>query len=173
MSELRGWIYRLLGREQLPEGFTGTLDGEERVLASATVSGGGVVVATSRGLWLPEGRRIGWHLVSKATWDSGALTVIEAVEQDVVGDAVILAEQRPMPVRLSDPGRVPEVVHKRVTSSIRSRRRVELPGGGAWFVDRAVAGRDGVQVQVRPDPGTEPEALRQAVERAADREEVD
>jgi len=51
-------------------------------------------------------------------------------------------------------------VHKRVTGSIRSRHHRDLPGGGAWFVQRAVPGRDGLVLQVRPDQGTAPEAVR-------------
>ena len=42
------------------------------------LAGGGHLVLTQLGLWVPEGaeaRRIGWHLVSKATWKSGALAV--------------------------------------------------------------------------------------------------
>lgn len=163
------WLHRLLGREVLPAGFAGQLDGEERVLASATVSGsvgGGVLVATSYGLWLPEGRRIGWQLVSKATWGGGELTVIEAEESGTVGAAVLLVDRPPRRLPLTEPGRIPEMVHRRVTSSIRARVRVELPGGGAWFVRRATPGRDGAQVQVRPDPETDPEALRRAADGA-------
>jgi hypothetical protein len=50
---------------------------------------------------------------------------------------------------------VPEIVHTRVTGSIRSRHYRDLPGGGAWFVQRKVPGRDGVVLQVRADPGTD------------------
>jgi hypothetical protein len=157
-----GWLRRLLG-QNVPAGFTGTLADEENLLAVA-----GDLVATSLGLWLPGddgARRVGWHLISKATWGGGTLSVIEAEESDTAGGAVLLAD---LPVRrfvLEEPGTLPRVVHARVTGSIRSRHHQELPGGGAWFVQRKVPGVDGIVLQVRPDPGTDPaQALAFAVE---------
>jgi hypothetical protein len=52
-------------------------------------------------------------------------------------------------------------VHARVEGTIRSRHHRSLPGGGAWFVQRRVPGRDGVLLQVRADPGTDEAAVRQ------------
>ena len=95
------------------------------------------------------------------------LTVIEARETGALGPAgadgpgrAVLLEDRP-PIRLGlvDAGRVPEVVHARVTGSIRSRHHRDLPGGGAWFVQRKVPGVDGIVLQVRSDPGTDPDAV--------------
>lgn len=151
------------GRPSLPAGFGGTLDPEERVLATAEIAGGGQLVVTSWGIWLPGDapRRIGWHLVSKATWGEGALVVVEAVESETVGGAVLLADQPPQRLRLVAPGKVPQVVHERVTGSIRSRHHRALPGGGAWFLQRKVPGRDGTVLQVRADPGTDAAAVRQ------------
>jgi hypothetical protein len=176
VSRWPGWR-QLLGGERLPEGFAGRLDAEERVLASAKVAGGGVVggevvgggylVLTSFGLWLPEGRRIGWHQLSKATWGGGALTLVEAEEEAVAEDVVLLHDLPARRFPLASPGRVPETVHKRVTSSIRFRHRRELPGGGAWFVQRGVAGRDGLLLQVRADPGTDPAAVRRVATQVA------
>jgi hypothetical protein len=48
-----------------------------------------------------------------------------------------------------------------VEGSIKSRHRRELPGGGAWFVQRKISGRDGTVLQVRPDPGTDEAVVRQ------------
>lgn len=162
---------RLLGREPVPEGFLGRLDAEERVLASAPVNSGGALVASSLGLWLPEGRRIGWHLVSKAVWSGGAMTVVEAEEDDPLdgadGAVVLLHDLPPRRLPLGEPGALPEVVHKRVTGSIRSRHRRELPGGGAWFVQRGVPGRDGLVLQVRADPGTDQDAVRRVATQVA------
>ena len=56
---------------------------------------------------------------------------------------------------------MPEAVHARVTGSIRSRHHRDLPGGGAWFVQRKVPGRDGIVLQVRADPGTDTDVVRQ------------
>jgi hypothetical protein len=111
------------------------------------------------GLWLPGSRRVGWHMISKATWGGGTLVLIEATEASRSGDAVVLADLPPVRYVLIDSGRLPDIVHTRVTKSIASRHRQELPGGGAWFVQRKVPGQDGITLQVRPDPGTSPEAV--------------
>jgi hypothetical protein len=153
---------RLLHRPALPDGVV--LDTDEHVVAAAEVTGGGQVVVTSRGLWLAGSgaalQRLSWHLISKATWEGGALAVIPAREVETVEGAVLIADEPPMRVRLAEPGRVPEAVHRRVTGSIKSRHHRALPGGGAWFVQRTVAGRDGIVLQVRPDPGTDADAVR-------------
>lgn len=159
---MSGWR-RLLGRDVLPAGFAGRLDADELVLATAALAGGGHVVVTSLGVWLPEGRRVAWHLVSKATWSGGAIGLVEADVLDSVDGVVLLADRPVRALRLAEPGRVPQVVHERVTSSVRTRHHRDLPGGGAWFVQRKIAGRDGVVLQVRPDPGTDEAALRQVV----------
>jgi hypothetical protein len=167
---LRATLRRLLGDEGLPEGFPGRLEPDERVLATAGTADGAHLVVTSWGLWLPEpggARRLGWHLVSCAVWRGGALAVVEAEEVETLGGtehgpgAVLLADRPVRRFRLAEPGRVPEAVHARVEGSIRSRHRRELTGGGAWFVQRKVPGRDGTVLQVRPDPGTEPAAVAQ------------
>lgn len=157
-------IRRALGRDELPEGFAARLEPDERVLAVAVLTGGGHVVVTSWGLWIPADdgavRRVGWHLVSRAAWGNGALELVEAVEEPA-GAAVLLTDRPVRRLRLAEPGRVPEIVHERVTGSIRSRHHRDLPGGGAWFVQRKVPGRDGIVLQVRPDPGTDLAAARQ------------
>ena len=162
VAPLSRLLSRLLGRGVLPADFPATLDAEEHVLAAAALSDGGHVVATSLGLWLPEGRhvvRVGWHLVSKATWANGTLSIVVADETGRAGEAVLLADRPPRRLRLAKAGKLPEVVHQRVIGSIRSRHHHELPGGGAWFVQRKVPGQDGVVLQVRPDPGTDAETL--------------
>lgn len=155
------FLDRLFGG--VPKGFRGKLDADEAVVAAAAVRGGGHVVATSHGLWVPDGegaRRVGWHLVAKATWGSGAFVIIEAEESERAGDAVILADLPPVKIVVEAPGKLPQAVHQRVTGSIRSRHHRELPGGGAWFVQRKVPGANGTVLQVRPDPGTDLDAVR-------------
>jgi hypothetical protein len=162
VSPLRA-VKALLARDAPPEGFTGVLEGDERLLAHAPVAGGGHVVVTSWGLWVPgdDGdRRVGWHRVSKAVWRDGAIVLVEADEDEVAPGVALLTDRPPRRLRLTEPGRVPEVVHQRVTGSIRTRHHRDLPGGGAWFVQRRVAGRDGVVLQVRPDPGTDLDLVR-------------
>ncbi|MHA6784392.1 hypothetical protein ACVGOW_25860 [Pseudonocardia saturnea] len=168
-------IRRVLGRDELPNGFPGRLEPDERVLAVGVLTGGGHLVVTSWGLWIPAPddavRRVGWHLVSRAAWGSGsgkggAIELVEADEEQA-GAAVLLIDRPVRRLRLADPGRVPEVVQERVTASIRTRHHRDLPGGGAWFVQRKVPGRDGIVLQVRPDPGTDPAAARQVAADAA------
>jgi hypothetical protein len=162
--KLPGFLHKLAGRDGLPEGFAGTLETDERVLAVATLTAPDQhLVATSLGLWLPTDdgpRRLGWHLVSKASWQNSTLVLLEATESEEVDGAVLLTDKTPVRWRIADPGRLPEVVHARVEGSIKSRHHRELPGGGAWFVQRKVAGRDGILLQVRPDPGTDLDAVR-------------
>lgn len=171
-------LRRLLGRAEVPAGFTGRLDADEHVLAAAALTGeDGHLVATSLGLWLPGPRRLSWHLISLASWQNGAIALVEATERETFGGAVLIADLPPRRLRPAEPGRVPEVVHARVTASIRSRHHRELPGsvaagagaprGGAWFVQRKVPGRDGIVLQVRPDPGTDEAAVRRVTEAVA------
>ena len=185
---LRATLRRLLGGDGLPEGFGGRLEADERVLAVAHTADGTHLVVTSWGLWLPEPdtadgpRRVGWHLVSRAVWRNGALAVVEAVEEEIpaeegaagegtagegsAGDgppAVLLTDRPARRFRLVEPAGVPEAVHARVEASIRSRHHRDLPGGGAWFVQRKVPGRDGTVLQVRPDAGTDRAVVVQVV----------
>jgi hypothetical protein len=151
---IRRWWQQLLGGTPPPEGFDGPLDRNERVLGSAPAAGGGHLVATSLGLWLPkEGghRRIGWHLVSKATWDGRALTIIEADEVGSQGDAVLIADRPPRRFPLPEPGAVPEIVHARVTRSVLQSEHRQHADGRELVVRRRVPGRDGIQVQIRRD----------------------
>jgi hypothetical protein len=162
-----GWLRRLFG-SGAPEGFSGTLASDENVLGWAVADGGEYLVATSLGLWLGD-RRVGWHLISKATWGGGALTVIEAVEEGTAGEAMVLADQPPRRFVLAEPGAVPRVVQARVTGSIRNRHHHDLPGGGAWFVQRQVPGGGGIVLQVRPDPGADAESVRRLAAEVAAR----
>jgi hypothetical protein len=164
VTALRDALRRILRGDGLPDGFPGRLEAEERVLATASTADGGHLVVTSWGLWIPDGdgvRRVGWHLVSRASWRNGSLALVEADEVEEIGSgdgprAVLLADRPARRFRLTEPDRVPEVVHARVEGSFRSRHHRDLPGGGAWFVQRKIAGRDGTVLQVRPDPGTDP-----------------
>jgi hypothetical protein len=157
-------VRRILRRDELPPGFAGGLEPDERVLGSASLSNGGHVVVTSHGIWLPDDgamRRVGWHLVSKAKWQGGAIVLVEAREEENLGGIVLISDLPPVRLPLADPGRVPQLVHERVTGSIRSRHHRDLPVGGAWFVQRKVPGRDRVVLQVRADPGTDVAVVRQ------------
>lgn len=167
---LWGRMWRRISGE-LPAGFTGTLEPDERVVAVSAVTDGGYLVLTQLGVWVPEGalaRRVGWHLISKAVWDRSSLYLTEAVSTGIVGQAVLLSDLPARCFTLVKAGKVPEVVRARVTRSIRTSQRIALPGGGAWFVQRRIPGHDGVVLQVRADPGTSPEAVHQAASEVAE-----
>lgn len=155
---MTSWLRRLrsaVTATPVPDGFGGTLDPDERVLTSAPIGGGGGrIVVTTLGVWLPEStaeyRRIGWHLVSKATWSGRFLTIIEADEVGTDGTAVVIADRQPRQVALPEPGNIPELVHQRVTRTVLHSER---NAAGDIVVRRRVPGRDGVQVQVRRAAG--------------------
>lgn len=166
---LSRWWRRVSG-PSVPEEVRAVLDPDEDVVAAAAADHGHVVV-TRFGLWLPGEtgpRRVGWHLVSRAAWDAGTLTVVEAVESEDLGGAVLLRDLPPVVVAVPRAGRLPELVRRRVEGSIRARHRTDLAdGGGAWFVLRKVPGSDGVTLQARPDDGTDVEAVRAMTREAA------
>ncbi|MCP2252656.1 hypothetical protein LY13_001399 [Prauserella aidingensis] len=167
---LSRWWRRISG-PAVPDDVRAALDPDEDVVAAAEADHGHVVV-TRLGLWIPGEagpRRVGWHLVSKAGWDAGTLTVVEAVETEEAGGAVLLRDLPPVRVAVPRAGRLPELVRRRVEGSIRARHRADLAdGGGAWFVLRKVPGADGVMLQARPDPGTDVEAVRAMAREAAE-----
>lgn len=162
------WLRRLVG-DPLPDDFPGSLEPGENALSVAKVAGGGYVVVTELGLWLPPGRRVGWHLISKVTWAEGVLTVVEAEELGAAGAAVLLTDRQPTRFELPRPGKVPWMVRQRVDGSIRGRHRHELIGGGVWFVRRKVPGKDGVVLQAKPDPGVDPSVVAAIAREAAEK----
>ncbi|WP_236796186.1 hypothetical protein [Amycolatopsis sp. GM8] len=162
------WLRWLIG-DRLPDGFPGELAASENALSVAEVAYGGHLVVTELGLWLPEGRRVGWHLISKAVWGEGILTLIEAREVGSAGAAVVLADREPVRFALPRPGKLPVMVRQRVDASIRGRHRHELASGGVWFVQRKVPGQDGTVLQARPDPGVDPDVVAAIAREAAQR----
>ena len=134
------------------------LDRDERVVSWAPAPGG-AVVATPLGLWLPgHPDRLAWHLIDKAIWRDGILTLIPAVD---AGDGV-LVEQPPRAVRLDRPRDIPQTVRVRVEKAIAFTRHHPLPGPegrgvrrGVRVVGRRVPGRDGVTWQLVFDDGVD------------------
>jgi hypothetical protein len=140
-------------RETPPAELTALLSREDRVLSWADAADGGVVLASTRGLWWPEPdapRLIGWHLIDKAVWRDGVLTVIEA---EVVDDLLLL-ERPALSLQLSKPRDLPPTVRKRIESNVVRSELRSVPGGAGRFVARRVPGRDGVVWRVRLEPGT-------------------
>lgn len=166
------FLRRLLG-DRRPDGFAGSLDPGEDVVDSAPIEGGGHLVVTQLGLWIPDGtggaRRVGWHLVGKAAWKGGVFTLTESEEAGNAGSAVVLADLAPVRFSLPEPGKVPHHVRLRVDGSVRSRHRQEIGDGGAWFVQRKIPGRDGSVLQVRPDPGTDVTLVEAIAEQVAEK----
>ena len=145
---------RLFGRrEQPPAEALAALDRDERVVSWGSAAGGGAVLATPLGLWLPGAtERISWHLIDKATWQDGVLSVVAARD---TGDGV-LDELPARSVRIAVPRDLPQTVRSRVERTIASTRYYRLPtGSGVRVVGRRVPGRDGVSWQLVFDPGVD------------------
>jgi hypothetical protein len=116
------------------------------VLSSATTDSGDRLVATNLGLWvMGPGRdavRHYWDEIDRATWAEGVLTV-----ERLVGDRSRLVH------RLPKPGRLPELVRDRVTSSIVVSERSAVPGGHVRVVARRRPGVDRLRWGLLYDPG--------------------
>ncbi|MFS8100287.1 hypothetical protein LFM09_24465 [Lentzea alba] len=152
-------LFRRLFGSGAPDGFTGSLEPDEVVIAFAPVEGGHLVV-TSLGLWVPGPRRIGWHLISKVKWE-GTLRVVEAAEASLEGPVVLLEDLPAQRFAVDDPGRVLRAISQRVEGSIRARERVESPG--VWILQRKIPGQDGFVWQARGDAGVDLAAVREVV----------
>jgi hypothetical protein len=144
-------------RPKLPADRRPPLESDERVLAWARVGEGEdapVIVVTNRGLWQPDGTRLGWHEIHKVAWSGRELRITPAeVAEARPGYAVLLDA----PVRgylLLDPGEVPDQVRARVTRSVAYTSHHPLPTGGVRVVGRRVSGMDGLSWAVRYDKGT-------------------
>lgn len=128
---------------------------------SSAVPADGSVLAVSRfGLWIVEGEtaaRIDWHLVSKARLAEGELRLTVADEIATWADGTVLLRDRAPrslhPQRLT---RLTDAVHQRVRASVAASSHLDWPGAGGWVVLRRIAGRDGLTVQLRLDPGADP-----------------
>ena len=141
-------------RPKLPPALRPDLEAEERILAWAAVSDSAVLVATNRGLWLPERVRLGWHEIHKAAWSGRELRVTPAeVAQERDGYAV-LVDAPVVAYLLLDPGELPDQVRTRVTRSVAYTAHYPLPVGGVRVVGRRISGKDGLSWAVRYDSGT-------------------
>jgi hypothetical protein len=139
-------------REAAPPEIVRLLAKDDRVVSWARAVDG-VVLASRHGLWWPDpagSRMIGWHLIDKAVWDEGRLTVTEA---EVVDD-LILRELSPVTLQIEQPRDLPPTIRKRVETSVVRSEVVILPGGAVRLVARRVTGRDGVSWWARLEAGT-------------------
>ncbi len=116
----------------------------DRVLTHAVTPDGGYVVAADRALYLPDGARLPWHLIDRATWGEDGLSVLAT-------DGTIRT------VAVAKPGRLPEAVRERITASIVVSRHVTLPGrGGVRLVARRVPGEAELSWEFVFDEGLDP-----------------
>ena len=121
--------------------------GEHRV-AWAVTTDGAPVVATDRALVLPDGGRLEWPQVERATWRPPLLTVLEVAEVEGTGAAHALA--------LSQEGELPAVVRTRVTGSVAWSSHERLsPRGGVRVVGRRVPDEELLRWQLVYDVGTD------------------
>jgi hypothetical protein len=141
-------------RPKLPAELRPALLPDERVLAWAAVEPSGAVVATNQGLWLPDGKRLGWHEIHKAVWSGRELRITPAEVAEVRPDYAVLVDGPVAAVLLLEPGEVPDQVRARVTRSVAYTSHHALPTGGVRVVGRRVAGQDGLSWAVRYDAQT-------------------
>ncbi|OJF09381.1 hypothetical protein [Couchioplanes caeruleus] len=144
---------------KLPADKRPPLEDEERVLAWAATEGDGVLVATNRGLWLPDGRRLGWHEIHKAAWSGRELRITPAEVAQERNGYTVLVDAPVAGFLLLEPGELPDQVRTRVTRSVAYTSHHPLPpNGGVRVVGRRISGADGLSWAVRYDAKTAVEA---------------
>jgi hypothetical protein len=132
------------------------LETGERILAWAATGeqpDAAVIVATNRGLWLPEGR-LGWHEIHKAAWSGRELAITPAEASEQRDGYAVLVDGPVRTFLLLEPHDLPDQVRTRVTRSVAYTAHHVLPAGGVRVVGRRVSGSDGLSWAVRYDPGT-------------------
>jgi hypothetical protein len=142
------------GARRLPPGVE--IEPRDRALTHAAADDGGHLVATDNALYLPGGARVPWYLIDRGEWDESGLRVLTT-------------DGARHTVAVKEPGRLPEVVRERVTSSILISRHVKLPGrGGVRLVARRVPGQDHPAWELLFDEGLDPDdpGLRALAEQA-------
>lgn len=144
-------------KRKLPAAARPKLERDERVLAWAWAATDGVVVVTTRGVWLPGRERLGWHEIHKAMWAGSRLTVTPSLRVADGDGYTVMADDAPVVVGLTDPDDVPAEVRDRVTRSVGYTAHHPLPVGGVRVVARRVPGVDGLAWHVRYDDGTDAE----------------
>jgi hypothetical protein len=151
-------MWRIFRRKpKLPAAQRPALEPDERVVAWAALDEDQVVVATNRGLYLPERAKLGWHEIHKATWSGRALSVVPAAVTSTMFGYDVVEDLPTVTYTLLDPGDVPHQVRARVTRSVAYTSHHAVPSGGLRVVGRRVSGVDGLWWTVRFDPGTDSE----------------
>ncbi|TMR11981.1 hypothetical protein ETD86_34110 [Nonomuraea turkmeniaca] len=133
-----------------------TTEPGERVLTFATGQSGGYLVATNLALYLPDGTRVPYETIDKASWSEEGLSIITM-------DGGSYAE------RMDEPRMLPETIRERVNSTIVVNKHVKLPGrGGVRLVARRRPGGEVLGWTLVFDEGLDPEdpGLRAQAEQA-------
>lgn len=141
-------------RPRLPAALRPALDPDERVLAWAAVEPEQALVATNHGLWLPDGKRLGWHEIHKAAWSGRELRITPAEVAEQRSAYTVLVDGPVAVFLLLEPGEVPDQVRTRVTRSVAYTSHHAMAAGGVRVVGRRVPGRNGLSWAVRYDSGT-------------------
>jgi hypothetical protein len=113
-----------------------------------------VLVATNRGLWLPERGRLGWHEIHKAAWSGRELRITPADVAEERAGYRVLVDGPVVAYLLPEPGELPDQVRARVTRAVAYTSHYPLPTGGVRVVGRRISGTDGLNWAVRYDSGT-------------------
>jgi hypothetical protein len=141
-------------RPKLPADRRPPLEREERILTWAPVGDDAVLVATNRGIWLPDGKRLGWHEIHKAVWSGRELKIIPAEPAQDRDGYTVLTDGPAVAFLLLEPGDLPDQVRTRVTRSVAYTTHHPMPSGGVRVVGRRVSGQNGLSWAVRYDAGT-------------------
>ncbi len=145
-----------------PPALAAGLGPDELLLAAAKTDLGAWLGVTRFGVWLlPAGGAtptlIGWPLISKARWAAPTLQLTVADVAGRVGSADFIVDREPIEYRLDEPGKLTDVIYRRIRGGIISSEQHDFGGslGGGWVVIRRVPGQNGAIAQVRLDPGTD------------------
>jgi hypothetical protein len=141
-------------RPRLPAALKPALESEERVLTWAPIAEDRALVATNLGLWLPDGKRLGWHEIHKAAWSGRELRITPSEVAEERDDYAVLVDGPVLGFLLLEPGQLPDQVRTRVTKSVAYTSHHQLNAGGVRVVGRRVPGRNGLTWSVRYDSGT-------------------
>ena len=141
-------------RPKLPASLRPALGPDERVLTWAAVEPEQALVATNQGLWLPDGKRLGWHEIHKAAWSGRELRITPAEVAEQRPAYTVLVDGPVAVFLLLEPGELPDQVRTRVTRSVAYTSHHAMPAGGVRVVGRRVPGQNGLSWAVRYDSGT-------------------
>ena len=141
-------------RPRVPAALRPPLAADERIVAWAASAGDQVLVATNHGLWLPDGKRLGWHEIHKAAWSGRELRVTPAEVAQERAAYKVLVDGPVLAFLLLEPGELPDQVRTRVTRSVAYTTHHPMQAGGVRVVGRRVPGQNGLTWAVRYDSGT-------------------